>query len=491
MLSLPSHFLNFKNSFLLVLSFGGFLTLLKSTAGHGCMNFPNPRGSLRNLTAHIFNLVDEKAPVDYKPHFPAGSRNSHPGSGLRSQMATVYPYDWEPFTPLSPSFRWRSGVCGDLKRLQPQPHLRGGKFYYDGGRTVETYKSGSVISIGMSINAHHNGFMQLHLCDISKCPGHGKKDISEECFRKRGACIALNRSNNSNCDSGRSTRCAPIDRNYPGRWYFPCTTYAGNDVKIERYGYGVENTILYNLPRDLECENCVLQWFWSAANSCNPPGVLEYFDGPDRPRAWGTCFSQGGGSGGVTRVQKACGGRRFPEEYINCADIRITGQSQLHPVPTVIQSSAPSELVAMSSIPESIPSSTFDSSKFSPSSSSPTVINIFKPLSEAVVDHAREVGFGPVRMLLLIANGKRHSILQRYNEIDARNFHAVTIEVVVAPGETEVSFFIDGALAGDSTGPDKFYLGDKKEQNLKYNQLVEIAAVARWDTDTVLIYLRK
>ena len=85
--------------------------------------------------------------------------------------------------------------------------------------------------------------------------------------------------------------------------------------------------MLFQLPRDFKCEHCVLQWYWTSANTCNPPGVVEYFEGPNGPKHWGKCLGQGGAIGGFTKVQKSCGAdtdmKRFPEEYYQCADVRI------------------------------------------------------------------------------------------------------------------------------------------------------------------------
>lgn len=286
---------------------------------HGCMNFPNPRGSLTNRSTFIFNSIDTKAPVDWLPHFPAGSRNPLPGSGHRSQVIAAGKQGWQIYNPFLETFPWRSGVCGDMLPPSTQHHRIGGKYYYK-GKIVETYESGGIISAGLSISAHHNGFIQLHICDIDKCP---TPDISFRCFRTKGACRELLRAPNSVCDSGESARCGPIDRNFKGRWYFPCTKFPKNDAAMERFGRGISETILYKIPDHLACEHCVLQFFWSSAHNCNPPGVIQYYNGLDKPKVWGSCYSQGGGMGGVTRVQKDCSKHRFPEEYLSCADIRI------------------------------------------------------------------------------------------------------------------------------------------------------------------------
>lgn len=138
------------------------------------MNFPNPRGSLSGKGRYVSNVVDENAPLGLFAHFPAGSKSTEPSAGVKSQMKAYNGSPWVPFRPLNPVFKWRTGVCGDEKGSIPEDHLRGGKYYYN-GKIVKSYKMGAKIDVQVSINAHHNGFMELHLCH---CDG----DISESYF---------------------------------------------------------------------------------------------------------------------------------------------------------------------------------------------------------------------------------------------------------------------------------------------------------------------
>lgn len=287
------------------------LCTITTLNGHAVMFYPNQRGSLRTSRYAPWG-VDETAPVDHYAHFPAGSKSTVPGAARRSQMNEVAPNLWKPYTPLLPGFRWRSGVCGDL-RAPVQDHRRGGKFYHN-AKIAKAYRQGSIIEIGMTVVTHHNGFIELYVCNVQHCYG----EISEWCFR-HGFCKQLQRHWDRDCETRFNKKCGPIDPNYPGRWYLPCTTAARNS-----YEYFGPTAIKYRLPPGLNCKHCVLQWFYSSANSCNPPGVVEYFDGPRGP-LWGNCRGQAGAIGGVTRVQQQCGTSRdkFPEEFIQCADIQI------------------------------------------------------------------------------------------------------------------------------------------------------------------------
>lgn len=286
--------------------------VLPVVIAHGVLSYPNQRGALRK-TKFIPVAVDKDAPLDWAMHFPAGDKHVHPGMAHASQKEEGKSRGWKPFEPLNPKFFWRAGVCGDLKKKNA--HLRGGKFYY-GGKIVAELKQGGILDAKVSIVSHHNGFIEFHVCDVAKCGG----EISERCFRK-GHCTQLQRAPNRRCSKKNSMECGPIDRNYPGRWYLPCTHYPYNSTgKFDSFGPG---TIKYKLPKDLNCEHCVLQWFWTTAHSCNPRGILEYYNGPDKPN-WGCCKGQGGASGGFSTVQKACEKKRFPEEYLQCADIKIS-----------------------------------------------------------------------------------------------------------------------------------------------------------------------
>lgn len=292
------------------------VTMLNSkVSAHAIMTLPNQRGTLRKSDVAPYE-VDKDAPIDYQAHFPAGSKSGVPGSGRRSQIREIAPRLWTPFTPLDSKFRWRAGVCGDL-RNGPQEHRRGGKFYH-GGLISRTYRQGGIIEVGMTVVAHHNGFIELHVCNVKHCGG----EISESCFRQ-GFCKQLLRQRDADCETRRNRKCGPIDPKYPGRWYLPCTTVPEN--KFEMFG---PKSIKYRLPPGLVCEHCVLQWFYNTGNNCNAPGVIDYFDGPRGP-LWGTCKGQANAVGGVSRVIQTCGTSRdkFPEEYLQCADIRILKRS--------------------------------------------------------------------------------------------------------------------------------------------------------------------
>lgn len=283
---------------------------VRQTSAHGTVIEPLPRGMLKgsNLIKWL-PVFDSRAPRDFKSHFPAGDKSATPGAGLRSQMKTGK-MNWTLFQPMNEGFNWRASVCGDDPK-GPLSHLRGGEYYF-GGRIVRTYRAGSIVNFRAVIATHHNGYLAFHLCNVDKCNG----EISVGCFTKPGACVALERAYTSVCDQRKSKRCGPIDRSDRTRWYLPCDA-PGHD----RLGDG--HTMRYKIPDNFTCEHCVLHSYWTAANSCNPPGVVDYFTGLDRPSHWPRCIGQGGARQGWTAVQKTCGGEKFSEEYYQCADVRV------------------------------------------------------------------------------------------------------------------------------------------------------------------------
>eukprot|EP00178_Gracilaria_changii_P001405 TRINITY_DN1198_c0_g2_i1.p2 TRINITY_DN1198_c0_g2~~TRINITY_DN1198_c0_g2_i1.p2 ORF type:complete len:348 (-),score=70.22 TRINITY_DN1198_c0_g2_i1:4-936(-) len=260
--------------------------------------------------------------------------------------------------------------------------------------------------------------MEAHVCDVTKCAGG---DISKECFLS-GACIQLHRARNAECDSGSSMKCGPIDRNYPGRWYLPCSdpnSPLGYDAYAPEYA-------TFQLPHDFYCEHCVLQWYWAAANGCNPPGVLDYFDGPDRPD-WQQCAGQGDARGGVTRNKKPCGGTQyFAEEYYQCADIQIVPLSGA-------RSGAPRAVAA-------------DELQLSASAEPEPVAGSDLGNEGRNYPRMSQFGDGVFEQLLLWADNIPSRALQDGSVVDVSVYKRVGIEATVSAPVAQVEFFVDGEL---------------------------------------------
>lgn len=402
--------------------------------------------------SYINITVDRRAPRYRKVHFPAGDDSSDPGAGAASQKQAASSNTWTPFEPLSVDNDWRYGVCGDLK-TNPK-RLKGGRYYY-GGKVVREYVSGGLLEMDISIVVHHNGYMSGVVCDLSKC---ADDDISESCLQTPGACVQLKRAPNPICDSGDSMDCAPIDPNYPERWYIPCTRQVDPEKDVDFYGRdGAGNpTILYEIPRELECEHCVLQWYWVSGDRCNPPGTKAFFTNPATRPNWGNCPGAGGARNGWVFKKSDCGRQRFPEEYVNCADISIRRAEGQNP--------------AISNRPTTTPTA------------APTTTSTPTPTPSAVAVQLPS-GDVAVRAVRILANGVPDTDLEKRYFFDIVGDTPVTIQADVSSSVDSVRFVIDGVDVATVNAP-PFYIGgtvDSPSWNYApehVNRLLEMKTIA-------------
>lgn len=161
----------------------------------------------------------------------------------------------------------RYGVCGDPWNAK-KDHEAGGRSAK--GKITRTYKSGSTITLELSFSANHQGMMSFSICDLPDkrlSPSEERSLTTQRCFNKN----VLRRADNK------------------GVYSF----LKGNEDKL---------TVKYKLPKGLKCKHCVLQWHWVTGNSCCPGNTQKKYCGP-----------------GVSK----CFQYAVPEEWYNCADIRI------------------------------------------------------------------------------------------------------------------------------------------------------------------------
>lgn len=453
---------------------------------HGVMNMPPQRGCLKGDTDFTVIKVDDSAPTDWNQHFPAGSKAYSPGAGLNSQRQAAGSRGWTPFKPLQNDFRWRAGVCGDLKG-GVEHHRRGGEYYFD-GKIVKSYRQGGVIALGLSIVGYHNGFVELHACNMAKC---ANGEISESCFKTPGACRKLERQWNSGCQTGADRRCGPIDRNYPERWYLPCAKYP-NENKIETFG---KTSILYKIPDDFHCEHCVLHWYWATANACNPPGLREYFEGADRPKNWGNCEGEGSAEGGYSKHLADCGGDRFAEEYHQCADITITPREGDASTP---ETRPPATMPPATMPPATMPPATMTHGSMARSTVPRTDRRTDPPKRHGKgadcgpydVNRGLSLGYGAVRDIVIRANGCRTSSLNHDGNVHIGSYRWVAIEAIVEAGVRYVDFYIDGRkVFTDRRAPFLLFGGAWRKPIL--NRAFLLTVSAQGDNDSVSVSLVK
>jgi len=184
----------------------------------------------------------------------------------------------------------KCGICGDAWDASPREHeAPGGK--YANGIIVRTYQPGQDITVTVLVTANHKGYFTFKLCRNDNV----NQDPDQSCFEQEESLL----------------RISPT-----GDLRFMVTTEMGNgpiDVKLR-------------LP-DWQCEQCILQWTYTAGNS------------------WGQCPGGGGALG--------CGPQ---ETFRSCADITIAGQGIIFPTLPPITLPPPSPVPSPSPSPSPIPS---------------------------------------------------------------------------------------------------------------------------------------
>lgn len=498
----------------------------RGAEAHGVVNTPPQRGLLSGEQKYARVVLDPGAPTDWKAHYPAGSKADDLGAGRLSQKREVEPEGWTPFRPMEPGFRWRSGVCGDLKG-GVEAHRKGGEFEFS-GTVAGTYTEGGVLNVGLTIVAHHNGFMDFHICNVDECEDG---DISETCFRS-GACQKLQRDDIPECNA-ESRWCGPIDRNHTQRWYLPCSRYPMDDKTAETFGPA---TIQYRLPPGLTCDHCVLHWYWATGNICNADGSLEYFSGPDRPVQWeeSQCKGGAGAIGGINKERVRCG-EKFPEEYLQCSDIRITprgpanlpdgltppavppapsaagplaeprlpgGDDDVAVLPSPVASATPSSRPSSLPIPPTpsaadppaqprlpggdyyvaVPPPTLPSAtpRARPSSLPTTIAPPSLPTAGAPPSPATPEGArGPITAIMLVGDGLQIGALHDGQEVRVGAYDIVTVEAVTASHVASVRFFVDGWLEREAVRR-PFLIGGKARGGLARDWQVAREARGRW-----------
>lgn len=148
----------------------------------------------------------------------------------------------------------KCGMCGDpYDEAQPRTHEIGGPYYK--GYLVRNYTAGSEIEVTVQITANHLGFFQFKLCPVTGFD----TEATQECLDKHILKLAGSESTDY---------------------------YITNEIR--------DFTVKLQLPSDLECEHCVMQWRYHAGND------------------WGVCPD---GTGKI-----GCGPQ---EEFYGCADVSV------------------------------------------------------------------------------------------------------------------------------------------------------------------------
>lgn len=130
----------------------------------------------------------------------------------------------------------KCGVCGDPWQ-GPREHEAGGKFA--NGIIVKQYEIGEMITVTVELTANHKGWFEFRICKNNN-PG---KRVTHECLDKNLLKLA---------DGGTRFK-----------------VYG-------KVGYGVSEKfeIKLQLPQDLICTQCVLQWKYNAGKNLSRKNLL-------------------------------------------------------------------------------------------------------------------------------------------------------------------------------------------------------------------------
>ncbi|CAG5112433.1 Oidioi.mRNA.OKI2018_I69.chr2.g6649.t1.cds [Oikopleura dioica] len=188
-------------------------TLVASALGHGRMLEPPARSSYLRLSGDP-NIDMSKVTPNYND-------NELFCGGFQHQVSNGY----------------KCGVCGDsYLQARPRENEWGGK-YGSSGLIPRTYESSEEIPVTIQLTAHHKGFFQFKICEMT--PEMSTED--EDCFNSPESIMEL---------ADGSTI-----------W------------DVNNGATGTFNGKL-RLPDDLSCEHCVIQWRYHTGNSwgCDETG---------------------------------------------------------------------------------------------------------------------------------------------------------------------------------------------------------------------------
>lgn len=314
------------------------LTLLFGVAqlapvnGHGFLSQPRARGAYWTQRP-VGNIVSSESVVgpsgwSYCPHCQNGGGTSR----LRNIGANTKNGFFRPYKPMEGMFREGVSQCGDrTDRLRD--HSATGRYRSPPGKPYSAeIQAGSVANFEFDFTTPHGGCLSFYLCDVSETG-----DLTRQTFSD-GNCYMLERAYNAACESGNDSQCGPIDRDFPGRWYMPCRVSDARDQDM--IIGGASGKMSYVIP-NVRMEKAVIMVYWLTSNSCSPVGLEKYYaNGGWHHVKNSKCRGDGGTIGGYRRDHTGtCQSQqgKFPEEFWNCADVKIIGGDSGRSTPQYVQ----------------------------------------------------------------------------------------------------------------------------------------------------------
>lgn len=294
--------------------------LLAIVDGHGFVSEPRTRGAYWTQRP-VGNIVSSEAVVgqsgwSYCPHCQNGGGTSR----LRNIGGNTHNGFFRPYKPMEGMFREGVSQCGD-RSDGPQDHSATGRYRSPPGKPYAAeYQAGGVANFEYDFTTPHGGYLNFFLCDVSSTG-----DMTRDTFNS-GKCHLLERAYNAACESGHDSQCGPIDQNHKARWYAPCRV---SDARDQDMIIGGSNgKMSYKIP-NVRMEKAVIMAYWLTSNNCSPEGLENYYqNGGWHNVKNSNCYGDGGTIGGYRRDHTGtCESQngKFPEEFWNCADVKIVG----------------------------------------------------------------------------------------------------------------------------------------------------------------------
>lgn len=307
---------------------------LPGAAGHAYLSDPPPR----NLITHWEG--DEVCPHCLNANGPANVERR--GSG-------VWPSSQAPGS---------HGLCGDPVQNRADPVSLKDEPYMIPSEPQRVYQAGSIVEFRVAVSTHHMGHYEFRICDYA-LDGRTLSSVHEgqKCLDAR----ILHRAAPGDSCTPNDARgdCQPIDEHNPGRWYLPPpgkgtqTADALWDSSKAKPLPAVDevHTMRFQIPADLTCTHCTLQWYYATANTCLPDeAYLGYFRDLQAAGWDAASWCPWALESWATKSNSCCGPEGkgvFPEEFWNCADITIVSSSSpspSQPTPVPRPSPSPSQL---------------------------------------------------------------------------------------------------------------------------------------------------
>ncbi|KAL7486922.1 hypothetical protein ACHAW6_012519 [Cyclotella cf. meneghiniana] len=172
------------------------------------------------------------------------------------------------------------------------------------------YKPGSIVDFETILTAHHMGHFEFFACPVA----HGEVP-TQACFDAHPLTFVSDEFYG-----------ATPDPNFPERAYIPRTDFPGGLVK-EGSSYSFRHK--YRLPANLSGDLVLIQWHYVTGNSCKDAGYDTY--------NWPAGFYPGDIP--VCSQPLPPDGRGVPEQFWNCAEVKISNSCD-GPAPSTTSTSS-------------------------------------------------------------------------------------------------------------------------------------------------------